>query len=340
MTEITRFDGNVEPFAKDAVSTERTVFGDTAQSDLLDDNINADFFRGWGIVGVNDLPTKQDFNGLGFSSTALAAYIYQRGIPEYNASQEFFEGSITFEDGLLYKAAQDNTGNLPSDDAGTNWNEFLGFTTYDAVTTYHTASIVRKVATYELYASLADGNIGNALPAQVDDANWKYLGSLDDLTGDTGGVFENNKTVLAHRVASGLQGGSIAANTWTTRPLNTVLQNDNGADVALSSNQITLTAGRYIIELVSNAYDVDGTVSRLQNITDGTTIESGITTYANSSANNDTRTFIDADFTLAGTKVLEVQHYSRTANAVSAFGVAAATGENETYAFMKIWKVS
>ena len=35
-----RFNGNVEPFASDATGTNRTIFGDTAQSDDIDDNLN------------------------------------------------------------------------------------------------------------------------------------------------------------------------------------------------------------------------------------------------------------------------------------------------------------
>ena len=61
MAKIDRYNGNMAAFAADALSTERTIFGDTTQSDTLDANITADFLRGWGVVGVNENPTKQDF---------------------------------------------------------------------------------------------------------------------------------------------------------------------------------------------------------------------------------------------------------------------------------------
>jgi hypothetical protein len=244
MAEISRYSGNLKPFAKDALGTERTVFGDTSQSDAIDDNINADFFRGWGIVGVNELPTKQDFNALAYTSTALTSYIYQRGIPAFHADQEFFEGSITFEDGLLYKAVQDNTGNLPSDDNGTNWNEFLGFTTYDAVTTYHEDSIVRKAGTSELYSSIADGNVGNALPAAVTDSNWTYLGDLSDLSNISGGEFTESFTSTDQTITSA--GSLTIAHGLTATPkllqLELVAQGSfNGYslnDVLLANNHI------------------------------------------------------------------------------------------------------
>jgi len=67
MAKINRYNGNLQAFASQAQGTERTVFGDITQSDTLDANITADWLRGWGIVGVNENPTKQDFNGLAFT---------------------------------------------------------------------------------------------------------------------------------------------------------------------------------------------------------------------------------------------------------------------------------
>lgn len=45
-------------------------------------------------------------------------------------------------------------------------------------TNYFQYSVVSKTGTYELYGSLINDNLNNALPAQVDDANWQYLGDL------------------------------------------------------------------------------------------------------------------------------------------------------------------
>ena len=121
MTQILRYDGNLKPFADDALGTERTIFGAETQDDTLDLNINTDFFRGWGIVGVNGLPTKQDFNAFAYTSTALSAYLYQMGVPEWNASQEYYAGAITNVGGSLFKAVVDTIGDDPSTDDGSNW---------------------------------------------------------------------------------------------------------------------------------------------------------------------------------------------------------------------------
>jgi hypothetical protein len=53
-----------------------------------------------------------------------------------------------------------------------------GIPEYSASCEYHQNSIVKKAGTYELYGSLINTNTGNALPAAVDDTNWKYLGVL------------------------------------------------------------------------------------------------------------------------------------------------------------------
>jgi hypothetical protein len=114
MAKKARFDGQVEPFGSEAIGTERTIFGAPTQSDDIDDNLNADFLRGWGIVGPSDKPTKQDFNAVGFTLGELIAYLYQQGVPEYNDATEYYIGQIVNVDGVLYKSIQDeNEGNDP-----------------------------------------------------------------------------------------------------------------------------------------------------------------------------------------------------------------------------------
>ena len=122
MAKIDRYSGNMEAFAADALSTERTIFGDTTQSDTLDANITADFLRGWGIVGANENPTKQDFNGLAFTLGQLIAYLHQRGVPEWNAAQEYYEGSVVTTLAGIYRLKSGGDGSSdPDTDGGVNW---------------------------------------------------------------------------------------------------------------------------------------------------------------------------------------------------------------------------
>ena len=126
---LNRFNGNVEPFAVNATATNRTIFGDVTQSDDIDDNLNADFKTGWEIVGINDNPTKQDFNALAYTLGNLVSYLYQQGIAVWNTNQKYYVGSRCIgSNGLIYKALtgtepSPNTGNDPVTDA-VNWKQF------------------------------------------------------------------------------------------------------------------------------------------------------------------------------------------------------------------------
>ncbi|HSH51866.1 MAG TPA: hypothetical protein VK982_09120 [Bacteroidales bacterium] len=121
MAKINRYNGNVVAFGSEATGTERTVFGGTTQSDSLDQNLNSFYKRGFGIVDVNEAPTKQDFNAVNFTNSQLIAYLHQIGVPEWNASQEYHTDSFVNRNGELYKSLSDsNIGNDPETDS-INW---------------------------------------------------------------------------------------------------------------------------------------------------------------------------------------------------------------------------
>lgn len=125
---LTRYNGNLVPFANGADPSKRYVFGGTTASDNINDNINSDFLTGWEIVGQNDAPPKQWFNALGYTSTYLAAYLYQMGIPEWNINQEYFINSRAMgSDGDIYKSLSGTSGtpNVGNDPVGdiVNWEK-------------------------------------------------------------------------------------------------------------------------------------------------------------------------------------------------------------------------
>lgn len=115
MAKIVRYNGNLQAFASAAPGTERTIFGDVTQANDLTSQINADFLRGWGIVGPSDQPALEDFNGAMYTHGQLLAYLHQTGIPEYNAAQEYHIGSVCNFSGELFSSlTNNNTGNTPS----------------------------------------------------------------------------------------------------------------------------------------------------------------------------------------------------------------------------------
>lgn len=123
MAKIVRYNGNVQAFASAAPGTERTIFGDVAQSNDLTAQINADFLRGWGIVGPSDQPNLQDFNGAMYTHGQLLAYLHQTGVAEYNAAQEYHLNSICNAGGVLFfSKINNNTGNTPASSPA-QWGE-------------------------------------------------------------------------------------------------------------------------------------------------------------------------------------------------------------------------
>lgn len=137
--------------------------------------------------------------------------------------------------------------------------------------------------------------------------------------------------------ASGTAGGTFTSGAYQTRTLNTTRYNGLGA--SLSSNQITLPAGTYIIDAQCPAYEVNGHRARLQNVTGGTTLLLGSNQYADSGAGNNVMcSRIAGRITVAASQALELQHRGAVTAATNGFGLALSFGDNEVYSTIEIWK--
>jgi len=148
MSKITRYNGNLKAFASEATGTERTIFGDTAQSDTLDANITMDLLRGWGVIGVASNPTKQHFNGLAFTLGQLIAYLHQRGVPEWNSAQEYYQGSVVTTLVGIYRLKSGGVGSSdPDTDGGVNWELIPTQAKVDAKASLQAAGILVTVGT-------------------------------------------------------------------------------------------------------------------------------------------------------------------------------------------------
>lgn len=125
MAKINRPNANVTAFASEALSGERTIFNSSFSSDVLDDNLNPSFRRGWGVFSQGEFPTLEDFNAFGYTSTQLISYLYQAGVPEWSPAQEYHRNSMATIGGSIYVSSQNNNvgnnpleGNVPE---FTNW---------------------------------------------------------------------------------------------------------------------------------------------------------------------------------------------------------------------------
>lgn len=137
---------------------------------------------------------------------------------------------------------------------------------------------------------------------------------------------------------SGTNGGTFTSGSYQTRTLNTTLTNEiTGA--SLSSNQITLPAGTYLVEASAPALNVDDHKVRLRNVTDGTDLIIGTSERSGAADSVATRSGVRGRFTLAAQKTLELQHRCVTTKSTNGFGEPAAFGDNEVYAEAMIWRV-
>lgn len=147
----------------------------------------------------------------------------------------------------------------------------------------------------------------------------------------------NGYVRIEEQQASGTDGGTFTSGSWQTRVLNTEVS-DTGNLASLSSNQITLAAGTYVARIACPANKVNAHQARLQNITDGTTLLLGQNAFAVSTTGMVTLATIVGKFTLASSKVLEVQHRAQTTAGTNGYGAATSWG-TEVYTQVELIRI-
>lgn len=138
--------------------------------------------------------------------------------------------------------------------------------------------------------------------------------------------------------AAGTDGGGFTSGAWQKRDLNTE-HSDAGGHAALASSQITLSAGTYLAEIACPAVAVNAHQARLYNVTDSATTLIGTSSYCGNGSTQATVSTITGRFTIAASKVFEVQHRCETTKATNGYGDANNFGELEVYTVARFWKV-
>jgi hypothetical protein len=163
------------------------------------------------------------------------------------------------------------------------------------------------------------------------------------LTIDDSGVLSTSGTssidycIIHDEKAQNTAGGTFTSGAWRTRTLNIFEQSASWC--TLSSNQFTLSAGRYRIRASAPAYRVAAHMIRLQNITSATTVNTGTSEYSYNSNTAQTRSFLESVITLASSTTFEIQHYCTTTANTYGFGQACnISGVVETFTEVTIEK--
>ena len=137
---------------------------------------------------------------------------------------------------------------------------------------------------------------------------------------------------------SGTQGGTATSGAWRTRVLNTTVANTI-TSATLSSNQISLPAGTYIVRASAPAAFVNNHQIRWQNITDSTATIIGTSMHAGSGSSIYNEAALFGQFTISGTKTFELQHQVFSTQSANGFGIATTFG-SEYYARVELWKLN
>jgi len=139
--------------------------------------------------------------------------------------------------------------------------------------------------------------------------------------------------------SSGVDAGTFTSGGWRTRTINTELQNTI-TSASLASNQITLPAGTFYLDASAPAFQTSSNNLRWYNITDSTSVATGTNSYAQYQTDVMMNASLRCTFTIAASKIFELQHYGAVTKSTSGFGVAGGLGYNEIYAQISIIKVA
>jgi len=138
--------------------------------------------------------------------------------------------------------------------------------------------------------------------------------------------------------SAGADSGTFTSGSWQTRDLTTI--EGDSEIVSLSTNQFTLSPGKYVIEAQAQAYRVDGHKIRLRNITGGSTQIVGLTGYAGAADTSNNPVSLTGNVTITVSTAFELQHRCDTTQATQGFGEKPGfSDESEVYAQVKITKL-
>lgn len=138
--------------------------------------------------------------------------------------------------------------------------------------------------------------------------------------------------------AANTNAGTATSGAFTARVLNTTVQSQTWA--SLASNQITLSAGTYLVEASAPAVNTDAHKIKLRNTTDSTDTIIGASAYNGAVSGTSGLATLSGVFTIAGSKTFELQHRVNTTSLTFGLGIASNFGVSEVYAQIKITKTA
>lgn len=133
-----------------------------------------------------------------------------------------------------------------------------------------------------------------------------------------------------------VDGGTATSGSYEIRDLN--VQEGLSTFASLSSNQITLTKGKYVITGSAPAFSCNTHQIRLYDVTNSAVLAHGTSEFSSSVDNTQTRSSLDTVLTITESTTIRLEHRVSSTKAGDGYGLA--TGFNEeVYSTLKIQKV-
>lgn len=253
-------------FAKDAGNNG--VFGSgQAGSKILSDDITTlqslpAYLTGWlnAVIGTRKFPPLEEFQSLNYINTYQLAYLFQQGIPEWNALTTYYQNSIVCKTGtyqIYGSKIDDNIGNaLPDgvDDANWKYLQDLSQSTVPNATTS-----IRGIAMLAVLADVLAANTDKIVTPDLLLRQGVQPGMgiewwLSSLPSSGGWIWADGKSI-----GNASSNGTNRANA-DTEALFTALWNDaaynyTGATATLPALQVYNSSGVAVAKGVSAAAD-------------------------------------------------------------------------------------
>lgn len=360
-------------------STDNGQFGSARAGTLVTDNdpdvIQAltAWGQGWNNATISGerLPTLEEIQGIQYVLSRQIAYGFQEGIPEYNSDTVYYENSLVKESGTvkIYKSlSDDNQGNpltgssdpewemvvnlddipqnlLPLNNTWTGTNVFqetVDVTNVNAETS--SGGNLRTNSGVNCFSWGGGGSANSTLGGNMSGAGTYKLVNMIDPTSDQDyatKIYVDQPKILhiQDQKSSGTLGGSSVIG-WQTRTLNTVVTNEITGS-SLSSNQITLPAGKYWVYATSSYVGGNGKRLKIYNVTDSSDIIQGSNSYSETFGSIvSLNVILSGYFEIASQKDIDLRMYSEAARATNGLGQDVTSGDNEVYSEILIRKLN
>jgi hypothetical protein len=349
--------------AVDAAMQGTSFWGNNFSAGVAGHNFN-DYANSAGVIGAQ-------YNGTYWGALAFNDGNNSWGI--YSPHNAYIGGKLNVGTGTVMPVHQINFGN-PSNDSQTflarlyqtsttNASGWFGAAAFGGTVAATVVGEINNIAVIgghnanlsswaNLNINPGGGNVGINLGTAAPTAALHIAGSLrvvdgtqgagKVLTSDASGnaswaspsTSTSNVCFIKDFKSSGTNGGTFTSGAWRTRDLNAL--EGNTAMVGLSSNQFVLQPGTYMIEVNAPAYSVGQNRVRLFNISDGSPVLLGTSTYNGGGVQN--LATLDGVFTITAAKAFEIQHFSAGTGTTNGFGVAGGFGV-ELYTTVKLIKL-